>query len=73
MCIAYNPGRSIKLETLRRRFLVDLLKFPILLLISDSGGETCVGGCQGRSMPALQVDLCLPGQKFSANLSTVLN
>lgn len=27
MCIVRNPGRSIKLETIRGRFLIDLLKF----------------------------------------------
>lgn len=38
MCILCNPGRSIKLEAVRERFLIDLLKF-CFALNHVSGGE----------------------------------
>lgn len=44
VCILCNPGRSIKLEAVRERFLIDLFKFRFALNHA-SGGGTCVRGC----------------------------
>lgn len=59
MCILCNPGRSIKLEAVRERFLIDLLKF-CFALNHASGGGTCVRGCRGGArLLFLWVFVCL--------------